>query len=84
MKTEAKTEPKTLLQKLLDDGIPVKKAVFHQAVANGYIDNETNFSSDDPKVNRKAEMWFTPNLLICLQNERYFAVPLSNVVYIRF
>jgi hypothetical protein len=83
-KTEAKTEPKTLLQKLLDDGIPVKKVVFHQAVANGFKEPETNFSSDDPKIGRRVDMWLTDTLLICFQNERYFAVPHSNLVYVSF
>ena len=69
---------------MIKNGIPVKKAVFHQAISNGYNEPETNFSSDDLKVNRKVEMWLSPNLLICKQNGKYFATPHANIVYTRF
>jgi len=72
------------IEALIEDGIPVKKAVFHQAIANGFKEPETNFSSDDPKVGRRVTMYLTPNLLICFQNDRYFATPLANVVYMSF
>ena len=72
------------LQKMIKSGIPVKKAVFHQAIANGYKEPETNFASDDVKVGRRVDMWLTPNLLICFQNDRYFATPHANLVYVSF
>ena len=70
--------------RMIENGIPVKKVVFHQAVANGFMEPETNFSSDDVKVGRRVEMWLAPNLLICRQNDKYFATPHANVVYVRF
>jgi hypothetical protein len=69
---------------MTEKGIPVKKAVFHQAIANGYMDPETNFSHDDSKVGRRVQMWLTPTLLVCLHNGKYFATPHANLVYIRF
>ena len=70
--------------KMIKSGIPVKKVVFHQAVANGYKEPETSFSSDDPKTGRRVQMWLTPTMLICLQNDEYFASPHANLVYVRF
>jgi len=78
------TQSQDPFQKLLENAILVKKAVFHQAVANGYLEPETSFSSDDAKVGRRVEMWLTPNLLICKQNGKTFATPHSNCVYFRF
>ena len=78
---------KNPLQPLLNmiaNGIPVKKAVFHQAIANGFNEPESNFSSDDPKSGRRVDMWLTPNLLICKQNDKYFCTPHANIVYTRF
>jgi len=75
--------PKALAD-LIETGIPVKKVVFHQAVSNGFKEPETNFSSDDAKISRRVEMWLTDTILICLQNERYFATPLANIVYVSF
>lgn len=82
--TQDQNQPHKQLQKLIEGGIPVKKAVFHQGVANGFLDPETNFSQDDPKVGRRVQMWLTPTLLICYQNGLYFATPTANVVYTRF
>lgn len=72
------------LERMLKNAISVKKAVFHQAIANGFMEPETNFSSDDPKIGRRVEMWLTPNLLICIQNEKCFATTYANIVYVRF
>ena len=77
-------EQNEALKKMIGNGIPVKKAVFHQAISNGFGDNDTNLSSDDPKLARRCEMWLTPGLLVCLQNNKCFASPLANVVYVRF
>lgn len=72
------------LDRMIKGGVSVKKAVFHQAVANGFMEPETNFSSDDTKIGRRVEMWLTSYLLICKQNDKYFATPHANLVYVRF
>lgn len=82
-KTENNETDQRLVE-MFENGIPVKKAVFHQAIANGYNEPETNFSSDDTKVGRRVEMRYTPHLLVCHHNDKYFATPPTNVVYVRF
>jgi hypothetical protein len=77
-------QPDPKLLKQIENGIQVHKAVFHQAIANGFGEPESNFSSDDPKLNRKVEMWLTPTLLVCRQNDKLFATPHANLVYVRF
>ena len=69
---------------MIEKSMKIQKAVFHQAVWNSNGDSETNFDANDPKEHRRVEMWLSGNLLICLHKSKYFAVPLTNVVYVRF
>lgn len=73
-----------LLAKLIEGGIPVKKAEFNLAVNN--IDNvpETHFSEDSQNSSRRAEMYWTQAGLICGQKSKWFVVPTGSVKYAHF
>lgn len=77
------------LKKLLETGIPVPKVQFHAAVNNADNTPENYFSTDSLVASRRAEMWLTPNLLICRQkNQRnkicYFWVPITTCIFGNF
>jgi hypothetical protein len=67
-------------EKMLESALPVRKVRFHQPVINGYGEPESHFTIDNSKVQRKAEMFLTPNLLIILQNGKRFVVPFANII----
>jgi hypothetical protein len=70
--------------KMIKGGIPVERVRFHQPISNGYGEPESHLTVDNSKLQRKADMWLTPNLLIFLQNSRYIAVPFANIIEVRF
>lgn len=72
------------LQKLIESGIPISKAVFQSAVNNGRGEPETNFSSASTHIGRQVEMWLTPIGLICYHSTKYFGTPLANIVSFEF
>lgn len=73
------------LQKLIEIGIPIKKAVFHRAVLFDHKTSapETAYYSPtygkDLKKHKVARMWYTPHGLICEQNDQWKIIPLANV-----
>lgn len=69
------------LTKMIAAGLPVSKAIFHQAVANGNGQSENNFSEYSANASRRVTMWWTMAGLVCFHVGNYFIVPHSNVVY---
>lgn len=73
------------LQDLIENGIPVRKAVFHRTVIFDYAGGtpETAFYceswSKDMKKNKIAKMWYTPHGLVCEQAGLFKIIPLANV-----
>lgn len=73
------------LEELIENGIPVRKAVFHRTVLFDYAGGtpESAFFSpewaQDVKKQRVAKMWYTPHGLVCEQNGMWKIVPLANV-----
>ena len=69
------------LFKLIQSGIPVREARFHQPINN--VDNvpETQMSAKTDNKSRKANMWLTSSVLVLEQKGKYIMVPLSNVVF---
>lgn len=70
------------VQTLMDMGIPVKAAVFHDTIRFG-IQGVPEFALYDPseksKSSRTAKMWYTPAGLLCQQGKYTKLVPLANV-----
>lgn len=70
---------------LIDNGIPVRKAVFHRSVIFDYAGGtpETAYYSADwskeMKKYKVANMWYTPHGLVCEQNGLFKIIPLANV-----
>lgn len=70
--------------KFIDAGIPVSEAKFIQAVDNAESTPETYFSKKSSNSSRNSEMWWTSIGLVCLQREKYFVVPFSNIKFAKF
>lgn len=74
-----------LLAQLMENGIPIRKAVFHRTVIFDYAGGTPEYAfyspewSKDIKKNRVAKMWYTPHGLICEQNGHFKIVPLATV-----
>lgn len=80
------------IQELIDNGIPLKMAVFHRTVLSfgnfGTVTGEPENafwapSGDKTKPNAKpsrtAKMWYTPHGLVCEQHGIYKIIPTANV-----
>ena len=69
------------LSKLIESGIPVDHARFHQPINN--VDNvpESQMSAKTDNKSRKANMWLTADGLVLEQKGKYIIVPLSNVIF---
>lgn len=88
---DGKPEPKIkaihpVLQTLIDNGIPLRRAIFHDNILFTHCKEcspETSLFSPEWAKNvkrfRKANMWFTPHGLVCEQEGEYKIVPLANV-----
>ncbi len=72
------------LENLIKNAIPVYEAHFHAAVQNADKVPETSFNMHSDKPNRRVKMWWTPHTLICNQKDKYFGVPISQVVFANF
>jgi hypothetical protein len=72
------------IQKLIEVGIPVAKAQFHQAVMNGMNQPENMLSEKSDNKSRRADMWLTQLGLICKQEDKIFGTPLANIIYFHF
>lgn len=79
-----KSIPKAV-QDMIENGIPVRKAVFHRTVIfhSHLASPETCYMSPswakDTKKQRTARMWLTPHVLLCEQAGEYKFIPLANV-----
>lgn len=73
------------LQALIDNGIPLRKAVFHRAVifdCHGGTPETAYYSKEwatDVKAHKVAQMWYTPHGLVCTQKDIWKIIPLANV-----
>lgn len=72
------------LEELLIKSIPIAEARFHQAVNNSDKVPETYYSIDSANSSRRIEMHLTPNFLLCNHKDKYYAVPLANIIDMRF
>jgi hypothetical protein len=71
-----------LLQQLIESGIPVLSAHFHNAVNNGDNTPENSFALDSNNKSRRVEMWATKaDLLVCKHKEKLFFTPMANVKF---
>ncbi len=75
------------LEKLIQSGIPVQRAVFHSAVNNADNVPENYFALDSNNASRRVSMWYTQAGLIChqktvkLHEDKYWIVPLPTVIF---
>ena len=69
------------IEKLIEGAIPVSAARFHAAVNNGLDTPESTFNAKSDSPARQVQMWASYAWLICLHNEKYILVPLSNVIF---
>lgn len=74
----------TQLQRMLARGIPVIKASFAQAIDNGNNVPCEHLSTESHNAERKAEMWWTGDGLLCKQKDKWFFAPSGNVIHCRF
>lgn len=84
MKNEKKEKaaPKNeKIEKLIESAIPVRFAVFKNAVLNGDEMPETSFDEKSNKEGRRVQMWKSFTEIICLHKGEYFFVPFENVVF---
>ncbi len=77
------------LAKLIESGMQVDKVQFHAAVNNADNIPENYFSAFSNVPSRRAKMWLTPTMLICLQKnikneDVYFWVPTSTCIFGHF
>lgn len=85
-----KTEPKgpfvhVMLTKMLERGIPVKRADFHSAVNNSDNVPENYFSNRSNVPSRNVTMWWiNGDGLLCYHKKEYFFVPASTVKEAKF
>lgn len=83
MKTpQKKLEKNEKVEKKIEGSIPIRLARFHAGVDND-VDRspETTFSEISDKVGRRAEMWWSYDCLIVLQNGLYTFVPHSDIIF---
>lgn len=78
--------PKQVID-LIQNGIPVKAAVFQtvvQSFTGDRVGEPTHvLYADEAKPSRLAKMWWTPNCLVYVQPFGCGLVPRANVVYAR-
>lgn len=73
------------LEKIMERGIPVESAKFHQAIDNGYKVPESFFNKDSLNKSRQAKMWWiNGDGLLCFQNNKYFLIPSADVIFVHF
>jgi hypothetical protein len=72
------SDPQVL--KLLEVGLAVTKASFIQAVDTIHDISEKRLDVNSNVSSRKAEMYYTPIGLLCIQLDEAFLVPLSNII----
>lgn len=68
----------------METGIPVHKAIFHQAVNNGNGEPQSQFFMSSSKKQQKVKMSWVSNMLICFHEGVYFGTPLTNVHFLGF
>lgn len=72
------------LKQLIELGIPVINVNFQSAVNNSDNIPETNFNAASNNASRRVKMWYSPDGLVCFQKDKYFIVPLANVIFAKF
>lgn len=73
------------LKKLMEMGIPVHRATFHQPVSNGNDEPKSQFLSSYPtKKKLEVKMSWVDGVIICFHCGRYFATPVTNVIWFEF
>lgn len=68
---------------LIEKGHLVQEAVFHRTVKSSSGEPETAFYTSGAKPSRTANMWYTPQGLVCEQKSTWMIIPAANVVYVR-
>lgn len=82
---KAKMSEPSMMEKLLQRGIPVWRAEFHTAVNNSDDVPENYFSNKSHVASRKIKMWWiNGDGLLCLHKEQYFIVPSATVKFAKF
>lgn len=70
------------IQGLLDIGIPLKVAIFHDTVRSFEGNGTPEFAYYDPsekcQASRKANLWYTPHGVVMEKNGKYKLIPLAN------
>jgi hypothetical protein len=73
-----------ILDKMIQQSIPVSKAQFVKAVDNAQNTPEAGFDINSNVPGRRVEMYLSPIGLICKQGNQTFSTPLSNLVKVIF
>lgn len=69
----------------METGIPVHRATFHQPVSNGNDEPKSQFLSSYPtKKKLEVKMSWVDGVIICFHCGRYFATPVTNVIWFEF
>jgi hypothetical protein len=85
MENETKQpEVHLVLKKLWEEGIPVKSAIFQAEVDNANGTPHIKYDLASNNRERRVEMVWTPQGLICRDKREYWLVPPSNVRSTRF
>jgi hypothetical protein len=85
--SEKKKEPITgsVIQRMIEQGLPVTRAEFHAAVNNGDNIPENYFSNKSNVKSRNVQMWWiNGNGILCLHHDKYFLVPAASVKFCNF
>lgn len=75
---------KLYLSELIETGLPVANAVFHQSVRNGDGTPENNFNASSSAPSRRVTMYLTSLGLVCVHKGKYILTPLANLVDVVF
>ena len=86
-KSDKKELPKPF-QKLIDSGLPVKRAEFINQVScstgkTGMPEAFFDLESERP-TRKDVRMWWTVAGLLCEHNDEFFCVPQDNIRVVRF
>lgn len=73
------------IKKLIERGMPVKHAIFQNAVNNGHDAPEHYFSTKSANKSRQVQMWWiNGDGLLYLDNQRCFMTSSANVKFHEF
>lgn len=75
----------SIIEKMIENGIPVWRAEFHAAVNNADNVPENYFSANSNVKSRNVEMWWVNNNgLLCKHKDKFFLVPAASVKFCNF